>query len=72
MSGKKQDNDEETRRRLHLEDLIILVSVGLLFWLGVFHRHKLWAQIELVALLIVMLVVFIRRVRRTYRAFRDG
>jgi hypothetical protein len=71
VSSKERDNEQETRRSLHLEDVMILVCIGLLFWLGVFRRREPEAQLLLGAVFIVMLVVFIRRVRRTYRAFKD-
>lgn len=66
-----EGSENKTKRSLHLEDVIILISVGLLFWLGVLRRHETVAQVLLVGVLIVMLVVFLRRIRRTYRAFKE-
>lgn len=71
MPSEQQDDEQQTRRNLYVEDALILVCIGLLFWLGVLRRHQPVAQILLGAVFIVMLVVFVRRIRRTYRAFKD-
>lgn len=71
MSEEKQGTSKETRGRLYVEDALILVSIGLLFWLGVVKRHQPVAQVLLGAVFIIMLVVFVRRIRRTYRAFKE-
>lgn len=66
-----QPDDKDVKKSLYLEDFLILASVGLLLWLGVFQRHETWAQWELAGVLVIMLIVFIRRIRRTYRAFKE-
>ena len=62
--------DAPSRRRIILEDMLILVAIGALFVLGVFFRTRMWAQITLGVVLAVMLILFVVRVRRMYRAFR--
>jgi L-asparagine transporter-like permease len=57
---------------IYIEDGLILVSIVLLFWITVFHRHERVGQILLIVLLVVMLVVFVWRIRRVHRAFRNG
>lgn len=64
-------SDKNVKKKLYIEDALILGSILMLFWLGVFERNESWAQWELVGLLLIMLVVFIRRIRRTYRSFKD-
>jgi len=55
---------------VYVEDAVIIASVLLLFVLTVFFRRTLWGQLALVGLLIVMVVVLVRRLRRTHRALR--
>ena len=57
---------------IYIEDGLILVSIVLLFWVTVFHRHERAGQILLILLLVVMFVVFVWRIRRVHRAFKDG
>lgn len=54
-----------------LEDALILVSIGSLFLLTVFHRHRPTAQWALGFVLAVMLVLLVVRARRVRRAFRE-
>ena len=55
---------------LFVEDALILLSIGLLFVLAVFFRREQWGQRALVAVLLAMAVVFVRRIRRIHRAFK--
>ncbi|NLW50920.1 MAG: hypothetical protein GXY85_08790 [Candidatus Brocadiaceae bacterium] len=63
------DNEEAPRAGIRGEDLLILLSVGALFFLTVFVRDTVWGQAALVGVLILMAVVFWRRFRRVHRAF---
>ena len=54
---------------LYVEDAIILLALVPLFVLTVFFRNTLWGQAGLVVVLLVMVVVFVRRLRRVHRAF---
>jgi len=62
--------DAPSRRRIILEDALILIAIGALFVLGVFYRTRMWAQIALGVVLVAMLVVFVARLRRVYKTFR--
>ena len=67
--------DEQSRKQgkhlwVYIEDALLLVTIVLLFVLTIFFRHELWAQYVLAALLVLMLIVFIRRLRRASRAFK--
>ena len=66
------DGERKQKRTagIYVEDALILIAVAALFWLGVFHRTETWAQRALIGVLIVMGVVFVRRIRRVHRAFR--
>jgi len=55
---------------LFIEDALVLLSIGLLFVLTIFFRRKQWGQMALMAVLLMMVVVFVRRLRRTHRAFK--
>ena len=61
-----------TRSGIYLEDFVILVSVVALFVLTVFFRYYWWGQACLVAVLIAMVVVFLRRMGRVHRGFTGG
>ena len=64
-------NRQKARRTaIHVEDAFILISIGLLFWLGVLEKHERWAKIGLLGVLVVMAVVLMRRFRRFDRAVR--
>lgn len=68
---------EDERRKpvgFYIEDALILVSIGLLFVLTVWFRYETWGRFALLAVLLVMAVVFVRRLRRTHRALKgkDG
>jgi hypothetical protein len=67
-----QSEGEQTGHSVvvYVEDGLIILSIGFLFWLGVFHRAEAWAQGVLVLVLIMMAVVFVARVRRVQRALR--
>ena len=67
------ETDKEKRpgsSGLFIEDALIILSIGLLFVLTIFFRREQWGQIALVALLLVMAVVFVRRIKRIHRAFK--
>ena len=53
-----------------IEDALIVFSIGLLFVLTVFFRDEPWGQRALLAVLVVMVVVFVRRIKRTHGAFK--
>jgi hypothetical protein len=42
-----------------------------LFVLGVFFRGRWWGQAGLGVVLVVMVIVFVRRLRRVHRAFME-
>ena len=69
------DGDGERKQKrtagIYVEDALILIAIAVLFWLTVFHRREAWAQTALIGVLIVMGVIFVRRVRRVHRAFRN-
>ena len=71
MSEGDGERKQKRATGIYVEDALILVAIAVLFWLGVFHRRESWAQAALVAVLIVMGVVFVRRIRRVHRAFRQ-
>ena len=72
MSGEESGKDNRARAfGVYIEDVLILVSIGLLFWLGVFERHKASGQVALGVVLVVMVIILVRRVRRLHRAFRE-
>lgn len=54
---------------MYVEDALILLAIVALFVLGVFFRRTSWGQGGLLVVLVVMAVVFVRRFRRTHRAF---
>ncbi len=68
--------DESSERKgqkslaVYVEDALILVSVALLFVLAVFYRGRTWGQVALLVVLAVMVIIFVRRLRRTHRAFK--
>ena len=64
--------EQKARRCRHIviEDALILVSIALLFVLAVFFRRESWAQWALGGVLVTMVIVFLRRSRRTHRAFK--
>ena len=65
------DRPPGLKRAIIFEDVLILVSIALLFVLGVFYREALWGQIALGGVLVVMIVVFIARSRRMHKAFKE-
>ena len=65
------DKGRELKRIILIEDVLILVAIGELFWLGVLKRTELWAQIAMGVVAVVMLVVLVRRLKRVHRAFRE-
>lgn len=68
---QSNDDNDDVKTKLYIEDGLILGSILMLFWLGVFERNEAWAQWELGGILLIMLIVFIRRIRRTYSAFKE-
>jgi len=69
--GGRQSNGRPSKRQIILEDVLILLAIGVLFVLGVFFRREWWAQATLGVVLLAMLAIFIVRSRRVYRAFRE-
>lgn len=61
-----------SKTHIYLEDALILLALIPLFVLTVFFRDELWAQVGLVVVLIVMALVFVRRLIRVHRAFTGG
>jgi len=57
---------------VYFEDGLIVLSVGLLFWLGVLNRQERWARVAMLPVLGMMLVVFVHRMFRVHRAMRGG
>ncbi len=64
-----QDGPSSDRKSLYVEDVLIMLSLIPLFVLGVFYRDRTWAQAALGGVLVVMVVVFIIRLRRVHRSF---
>ena len=64
------DQHEPREPGIYIEDALILVSIVLLFALAIFFRFEAWGQAALVGVFAVMLVVFVRRLRRVHRAFK--
>lgn len=58
-----------SKKTIYIEDALILLALIPLFVLTVFFRDALWAQACLVVLFLVMVVIFVRRLRRVHRAF---
>jgi hypothetical protein len=58
-----------SKHGIYLEDAVILLALVPLFILTVFFRTTLWGQAGLLVVLIVMAVVFVRRLRRVHRSF---
>lgn len=72
FAGAQQVKEKRTSRKktsIYIEDALIIVSIALLFWLGVLERNERWAQLLMGGVLLVMLTVFIRRIRRVHGAF---
>lgn len=74
MTNENGDNetDRTIRRAMRIEDALILLALVPLFVLGVFYRDTAWGQVGLCSVFVVMLVVFIIRLRRANKAFREG
>ena len=49
---------------------MLMVSRWVVFVLTIFFRREPWGQLALLAVLLVMVVVFVRRLKRTHRAFK--
>lgn len=72
MSQNDPHRQRPRKTAMYVEDALIVISIGLLFWLAVLERHEGWAQIALVGVLIVMAVVLVRRFRRFNRGIRKA
>jgi hypothetical protein len=73
VSENERNDDEDSkrlRRSIYIEDALIIASIAVLFWLGVFHRTRPWAQLALAGVALIMLIVMVRRARRVRRAFK--
>ncbi len=73
MGADPNEEDHQLRRlvAIGIEDVLILLSVGALFVLAVFFRDTVWGQVGLGAVFLVMVIVFIGRIRRANRAFTE-
>ncbi len=71
-TGPGGERSSGLKRVIICEDVLILVSIALLFVLGVFYREALWGQIALGGLLVVMIVVLVARYRRVHKAFKEA
>ncbi len=69
MAGPSPPEDRTPKSHIYLEDALILLGIVALFVLTVFFREETWGQVALVVLLLVMVVVFVRRLRRVHHAF---
>lgn len=72
-----QQSSESSDRRpskaaIYLEDAINLLAVAALFVLAVFFRDRWWGQAGLVGLLVVVAILFVRRLRRVHRSFTES
>ena len=68
-----EDSTSDGRKRsVYIEDGLIIVSIALLFWLGVLERDQRWAQLLMGGVLVVMLTVLVRRLRRVHGAFTQS
>ena len=70
MPENRPGKDPPAKTLIHVEDGLILVSIGLLFWLGVLKRHQTWAQVAMIPVLAMMVVVLIHRLGRLRRAMQ--
>ncbi len=66
---EEEQQEIRSKAALYFEDALIFLAVAALFVLTVFFRHRLWGQVALFGVLIVMVIVFIFRLRRVHRAF---
>ena len=73
MGADPNEDDGQLRRliTIGIEDVLILLSVAALFVLAVFFRDVVWGQVGLGVVVLVMVIVFISRFRRTHRAFTE-
>ena len=69
MESAPGEKGAGARRVILVEDVLIVASVAALFVLAVFCRTTLWGQVGLGVVFVVMLVVFVRRLRRVHRGF---
>ena len=70
MQGPRNTGGQRPPKKVvYLEDALILLAIVALFVLTVFFRHEVWGQAALVLVGLVMLVIFVRRLRRVHRAF---
>ena len=71
MASDFEQEQERIRKKaaLYIEDALIVWSVIALFVLSVFFRHRLWGQVCLGAVFVVMAAVLWFRFRRVHRAF---
>ncbi len=71
LKDPHENGGAESKLGLYVEDAFILLAVAALFVLSVFFRHTQWGQIGLGVVLVVMVIVFVRRLRRVHRAFTE-
>jgi hypothetical protein len=71
--GYEPDDEKrgDDKSGLYLEDILIFLSVGALFVLGVLFRNRSWSRPGLIAVLVLMVLVFISRFRRVHKAFKS-
>ncbi len=69
LEDPHESGGAESKLGLYVEDALILLAVAALFVLGVFFRNTQWGQVGLGVVLVVMVIVFVRRLRRVHRAF---
>ncbi len=70
VPAEESDQRKRSKAVIYVEDALILLSIGLLFWLGVLNRRETWAQVAMIPVLGMLLIVLVRRVRRVHRVMR--
>jgi len=58
-------------RGFYVETALNAAAVWLLFTLTVYYRQTWWGQAALLAVLLMAAVIFVRRLSRTHKAFKD-
>jgi len=72
MQQSPEPDRRASKTQIYVEDGLILLAVAALFVLGVFYRTEPWGQAGLLVVLVVMVEVFVVRLRRAHRAFKGS
>ncbi len=73
MNNADDQQNVNPRKRwpIYVENVLMILAIPVLFWLGGFRRSEMWAQIVLGGILFVMIVIFVRRTKRINRAVKE-